>query len=308
MGKVLVVGLIGQSVFMSTDHFPLPGETITSAKLFFEPGGKGMNQAVACKKFGADTVFISAIGRDANGQACKEEAQRFGITAHWIEKDEPTAFGVITTDRNGENTVNVYGGAAHALTASDVRHSQIYSYMQNSDYVLMQNEFPAEALIELAKMAEELSKPVIWNPAPAKEIPWELLSKAALITPNCGEAKVLAGFAQEEKHSDEEFETAFRNKGIKTAVITMGREGSLLIDEKGHRRIPACIVGEAIDTTGAGDCFNGTLTACLADGKSLEEAVRWAAAASGISVTRRGATACVPSYEETEAIYNSKRA
>ena len=222
--KVLNIGSMNLDYVYNVDHIVLPGETEASFGLNVHLGGKGMNQAVACKKFGADTVFISAIGRDANGQACKEEAQRFGITAHWIEKDEPTAFGVITTDRNGENTVNVYGGAAHALTASDVRHSQIYSYMQNSDYVLMQNEFPAEVLIELAKMAEELSKPLIWNPAPAKEIPLELLSKAALITPNCGEAKVLAGFAQEEKPSDEEFETAFRNKGIKSAVITMGNK------------------------------------------------------------------------------------
>lgn len=308
MGKVLVFGLIGQSVFMSTDHFPLPGETITSDKLFFEPGGKGMNQAVACRKFGAETTFISAIGRDANGQACKEEASRFGIAAHWIEKEEPTAFAVITTDRTGENTVNVYGGTAQALTASDVMDEKILAYMQDSDYVLLQNEFPAEVLIALARMAGELEKPLVWNPAPAKDIPREILSMVSVITPNCGEAKVLAGFAQEKQPSDEEFEAAFRSLGVKAAVITMGSEGSLVIDENGHRRIPACIVGEAIDTTGAGDCFNGTLTACLADGINLDEACYWASIAAGISVTRRGATACVPDYEETKAIYNIKRA
>ena len=308
MGKVLVVGLVGQSVFMSTDHFPLPGETIASEKLFFEPGGKGMNQAVASHKFGADTVFISAIGRDVNGQACKEEVTRFGIRSHWIEKEEPTAFGVITTDRQGENTVNVYGGAAVALTASDVKGPEIRSYIQDCDYLLLQNEFSAEVLLAFTEMAEEFQKPVVWNPAPAKRIPWEMLSRVDLITPNSGEAKVLAGFTQECQPSDEEFVTAFHNIGIKKAVITLGDRGSLMIDEKGYKRIPACIVGECIDTTGAGDCYNGTLTACLAEGKNLEESCRWAAAASGISVTRRGATACVPSYEETKTVYNTQRA
>ena len=308
MGKVLVVGLVGQSVFMSTDHFPLPGETITSHQLFFEPGGKGMNQAVASHKFGADTVFISAIGRDVNGQACKEEVVRFGIPAYWIEKEEATAFGVITTDQKGENTVNVYGGAAHALTAADVSGPQIRSYVQECDYLLLQNEFPEEVLLTLSKIAEEFDKPVVWNPAPAKKISREILPMASVITPNYGEAKVIAGFDEEKKPSDEEFATAFQNLGIKAVVITLGSEGSLLIDTKGPRRIPACVVGEAIDTTGAGDCFNGTLTACLADGKTLDEACQWAAVAAGISVTRRGATACIPDYEETKAVYYMKRA
>jgi len=308
MGKVLVVGLVGQSAFMSTDHFPLPGETITSRQLFFEPGGKGMNQAVACHKFGADTVFISAIGRDANGQACKEEVARFGIKAHWIEKEEPTAFGVITTDHKGENTVNVYGGAAHALKAVDLSGPQIRSYVRECDYLLLQNEFPEEVLLALSKMAEEFDKPMVWNPAPAKKISREILPMASVITPNYGEAKVIAGFDEEKKPSDEEFATAFQNLGIKAVVITLGSEGSLLIDTKGPRRIPACVVGEAIDTTGAGDCFNGTLTACLADGKTLDEACQWAAVAAGISVTRRGATACIPDYEETKAVYYMKRA
>lgn len=308
MGKVLVIGLIGQSVFMSTDHFPLPGETITSDKLFFEPGGKGMNQAVACHKFGAETVFISAIGRDVNGQACREEVARYGINAHWIEKEEPTAFGVITTDKTGENTVNVYGGASQALTKEDITGPQIQEYIRQCDYLLLQNELPADVLIALAELAEKLQVPVVWNPAPAEEITREMLLKASVITPNYREAKQLAGFAEMQQPLDEEFETAFRDLGIKAAVITLGSEGSLILDEQGHRRIPACIVGEAIDTTGAGDCFNGTLTACLAEGKSLDEAAQWAAVAAGISVTRRGATACIPSYEETKSVYNIQRA
>ncbi len=303
MGKVLVVGLVGQSVFLSTDHFPLPGETIQSHSLFFEPGGKGMNQAVACHKFGADTIFMGAVGRDANGQACKDEVARFGIKSHWIEKDEPTAFAVITTDRKGENTVNVYGGANKALTIADVTGPQVREYIQDCDYLLLQNELPTEVLIALAKAAEEYKTPIVWNPAPAKSISREILLRASVITPNYGEAKALAGFCEEDQPTDEEFAERLQEMGIRKAVITLGKEGALLIDAQGQRRIPACIVGEAIDTTGAGDCFNGTLTACLADGMCLDEAVRWASAAAGISVTRRGATACVPSYEETKDVY-----
>ncbi len=266
-----------------------------------------MNQAVACHKFGADTIFIGAVGRDANGQACKDEVARFGIQSYWIEKDDPTAIAVITTDRAGENTVNVYAGANQALTAADVTGPQIRKYMQECDYLLLQNELPTEVLIALEEMAEEYSTFVVWNPAPANGISREILSRASVITPNYGEAKVLAGFAEEQEPSDEELAAAFQNMGVKAAVITMGSKGSLLIDEKGYRRIPACIVGEAIDTTGAGDCFNGTLTACLAEGKSLDEACSWASVAAGISVTRRGATACVPSFEETKLAYNEKK-
>lgn len=306
MGKVLVVGLVGQSVFMSTDHFPNPGETIISDALFFEPGGKGMNQAVACHKFGAETVYIGVIGKDTNGQACKDEVARFGIESRWILKDAPTALGVITTDRDGENTVNVFAGANLHLTAEDAYKPEILQQIRESDYLLLQNELPIEFLKALAEVANEYQTPVVWNPAPAKNISREMLTLAALITPNYGEAKILAGFKEEEQPSDEEFDNAFRSIGIRAAVITMGSEGSLILDGKGHKRVPACFVGEAIDTTGAGDCFNGTLTACLADGKELEDACRWAAAAAGISVTRRGATACVPNFEETKSIYYAK--
>lgn len=297
-GKVAVIGLAGQSAFMTADHFPAPGETIPCSSLFFELGGKGYNQAIACARMGAETIFIGAVGDDANGAECKAALEKEGITACLIKKNVPTAYAVITTRADSENTVSVYSGAAKSLNGEDLQREEIRREIADCDYLLLQNELSVECLEASFALAGELHIPVIFNPAPADHIPAKLFNECEVITPNYGEAKVIAGFAESEEPSDHDFLEVLRKLGVKKAVITMGRKGALLIDGENVSQIPAVSCGIAIDTTGAGDTFNGVLTAALALGKCLEEAAGLAAIAAGISVTRRGAAGSIPSSDE----------
>ncbi len=304
-GKVAVIGLAGQSAFMTADHFPDPGETIACGSLFFEPGGKGYNQAIACARMGARTVFVGAVGEDANAEECRSGLEREGIVACLVKKKEPTAYAVITTVSDGENTVQVFGGASKCLEEADLYGESVLRELKDCDYLLIQNELSENCLRASLKAAEKLNIPVILNPAPAENIPAELLSRCELITPNFGEAKQLAGFSSGESPDRQELADALRKRGIKKAVVTLGGKGALLVHEEGCENIPVFSCGMAVDTTGAGDTFNGTLAAALSLGKSMKEAVRLAVVAAGISVTRKGAAGSIPNKKEVMDYYEN---
>lgn len=297
-GKVAVIGLTGQSAFLSTEYFPQPGETIFCNGLFFEPGGKGHNQAIGCARTGARTLFVSAVGPDANGEVCRAVLEQEGIETCLIEKEAPTAFAVITTAADGENVVEVFGGAAKELREKDLEKNAVCDGIQGCDYLLLQNELPKECLEAAIDMAKEAGVPVILNPAPAQNLELSLLSRCRIITPNYGEAKQLAGFVPGEEPSLEKLAEFFRKSQIENTVITMGGRGVVLITDSLCKIIPAFSAGPVVDTTGAGDTFNGTLAGMLAGGASLEQAVRMAVVAAGISVTRHGAAGSIPTMEE----------
>ena len=296
--KVGVVGLTGQSVFLTVDRFPHPGETIVCGSLMFEPGGKGHNQAVACSRMNTDVVFVSAVGRDANGQICKAAIEAEGVRTCLVYKDAPTAYAVIQTERSGENTVAVYPGAAGAMKKEDLFRTDIYRELSGCQYLLIQNELPAECLEAVFAIADSFGQKVIFNPAPASAIPNQFLQKCELITPNYEEAKKLAGFSEQADIPDVELQRAFMQQKIKKAIVTLGGEGVLVITPERCYRIPAFCAGVPVDTTGAGDTFNGVLTGSLASGMGFQEAVKTAVTAAGISVTRQGAVKCIPSLEE----------
>lgn len=304
--KVGVIGLGGQSAFLSADHFPAPGETISCQKLFFELGGKGYNQAVACARMGVETVFVGAVGADDNGKACRKELEAEKITACLIEKDIPTAFAVITTDKQGENTVSVFGGAAKMLTPEDLRSEAVMQQLQECTWLLLQNELSVDCLLEACRIGQEQKIPVIFNPAPAQNVPPEAISASALITPNYGEAKLLAGFAEADQPEAEQLAERLTEQGVQKAVVTMGGQGALIMEQGKLHMIPAVSCGQAVDTTGAGDAFNGVLTAELALGKTLHQAASVAAVAAGIGVTRPGAAGSIPTKAEVEAQYKGE--
>ena len=306
-GKVAVIGLAGQSVFLKEDHFPVPGETVSCSGLFFEPGGKGYNQAIACARMGVETVFIGAVGDDGHAEVCRLGLEQEGIKVCFVKKQTPTAFAVITTIPDGENTVQVSGGASRCLTEADLREEAVMRELRECDYLLLQNELSSECLQAAVRLAKELGILVVLNPAPAESVSRDLFSECELLTPNYGEAKTLAGFLQEEEPSGRELAEIFRCYRAKKVVITMGRKGAFIIDEKGERLISAFSCGTALDTTGAGDTFNGTLTAALAMDQGLEEAVRMAVVAAGISVTRRGAAGSIPTRAEVIDYKNGEK-
>ena len=303
--RIGVIGLGGQSAFLSAHHFPAPGETISCRGLFFEPGGKGYNQAIACARMGVPTVFIGAMGKDDNAEVCRKDLINQGVTPCLVEKEVPTAYAVITTDERGENTVSVFPGAAKELTPEDLRSDAVMAQLAQCNCLLLQNELTPECLLEAICIGKELEIPVIFNPAPADNVPLEALKKSHWITPNYGEAKWLTGFSQEEMPTARFLADRFREMGILQGVITMGSKGAAVMEAGKVTRIPPFTYGQAIDTTGAGDTFNGVLAAGLASGIQIQKAALYAAVAAGISVTQQGAAGSIPTKEEIDAAYEA---
>ena len=286
---------------MAAEHFPAPGETVPCTRLFFEPGGKGYNQAIACARMGVQTVFIGAVGKDGNANACRDLLCRENVIPCLTEKEMPTAFAVITTDRDGENTVSVFPGAAKALTAEDLREETVMAQLRECTVLLLQNELSLSCLTEACRIGQELDVPVILNPAPASELPWELLRACAWITPNYGEAKCLTGFSEQDQPTAEELADRFARHGVTRVIVTVGSRGAVISESGKVRHIPPFTLCPPVDTTGAGDTFNGVLTAMLAMGKEISEAAAAASVAAGISVTRPGAVGSIPTKAEVEA-------
>ncbi len=302
--KICVIGLAGQSAFLAAEHFPAPGETVSCTSLFFELGGKGYNQAVACARMGAATTFIGAVGRDAYGEACREALAAEGITPCLISKDQPTAFACIATDNRGENTVEVFPGAAKALSPEDLRSKPVMEQLRCCDWLLLQNELSADCLREACRIGRELGIRVLLNPAPAQDLPADVCRQCDWITPNYGEAKHLAGFSAESTPSAEELAEAFRRQGMTHAVITLGKDGALILDGSECHKIPSYRCGDAVDTTGAGDTFHGALAAFLAMGHEIVSAARFGAVAAGIGVTRHGAVGSIPRRTQVLEAYS----
>ena len=296
--KVTVIGLTGQSAFFRTEQLPKPGETVACKDLFFEAGGKGHNQAVACARMGIETILISAVGKDENGRACRDALKQEGVKTCLIEKDISTAFATVTTAKDGENVVEVFSGAAGNMSGGDLLQPCILRALQDCSYLLLQNELPVECLETAITLAEQKEVKVILNPAPARNLPLEFLSRCYAITPNAGEAKILAGITGNDPITDEEWKIFVQNNGIKNLIITMGANGVLIVNDRICKKIEAYSAGQVVDTTGAGDIFNGVMTAALASGEGLERAVIAAVTAAGISVTRKGVAGSIPQKEE----------
>ena len=275
MAKISVIGICGNSIFMSVDHFHEKGETIAAKSFFEEIGGKGFNQAVACAKMGAEVSFLGAIGDDIDGEKCKQTAKEYGVNGFFaVKKRMKTTFAVILTDKYGENQVTGYRSAE--LSVEDVLGFE--KEIANSDILLLQHEVPPEVNETAICLAAKHHVKVILNPAPVRQISKETASYVFAVTPNEQERQSIVP-------------AQFCN-----CITTMGAKGC---DINGNITIPA-LPAKAIDTTGAGDTFNGVLAVCIAEGQELEEACRWAVCASGLSVTKNYVLNAIPTRKEIE--------
>lgn len=296
--KLVVLGLCGRSVFLRVDHFHKPGETLHAAELHAEPGGKGFNQAVAAARLGAEVTFITCVGADQDGEACLASLEREGIRpVAQITQSAHTACASILTDREGENQVTVYRGAAEELTADFIRQNE--SLIAQSEMVLLNHEYPESCNLEVLDLAEKHGVPVILNPAPARNMDEKTLRRFSLMTPNRAEAEMILGRKVERI---EAFPSLFRERGIRRAVVTLGGEGALLVDGGRAWHFPAipCTVR---DTTGAGDTFTAAMAVALLRGEELIKAVEYAVNASACSVSRRYVLPGLPTRLEVEANY-----
>lgn len=275
MVKIAVIGICGNSTFMYADHFHEKGETLVADSTFEEIGGKGFNQAVAAARMGAQVSFLAAVGGDKDGKCCMQVVEREGINGCFRVKDGMrTTFAFILTDKNGENQVTEYIGAE--LDERDVLGFE--DEIASSDILLLQHEVPCIVNEMAVRLAKKHGVKVILNPAPMREISDEIAEAVFAVTPN-----------EQEKQ-------AIDIHRFHNSITTIGEKGCVINEET---IIPAIRV-QAVDTTGAGDTFNGVLAVCIAEGMELAKACRYAVAASGISVGRNYALSAIPYREEIE--------
>ena len=304
--KIVVVGSSNTDMIIKLDKIPVPGETVLGGKFSTAAGGKGANQAVAAARAGGIVTFIASVGNDSLGAQAIEGFRRDGINVEYIKRVENVASGValIFVDKTGENSIAVASGANAVLNPEDIQGSK--QVISQAKILLMQLETPIETVTRAAQLAHEAGVKVILNPAPAQSLDDELLKMVSILTPNETEAELLTGIKVEDEAGAKKAAGILLGKGIDAVLITLGARGVFLAVGEKRELIPGFKV-DAVDTTAAGDVFNGALTVALAENKAFDEAIRFANAAAALSVTKLGAQPSAHSREEIDAFLNKRR-
>ncbi len=294
-GKILVIGSSNTDLVIKTEAFPKPGETVLGQTFLMNPGGKGANQAVAAARLGAEVRFVAKLGKDVFGKEALLGFQKENLDTQYILEtpDFPSGVASIIVNGSGENQIIVASGANMDLKPADLPDA----IFQDVALVLVQLEIPIETITYIVEKCRELHLKFVLNPAPAQKLEDNLLKGIYLITPNETETKILTGILPENEETLKESALYFREKGIENVIITLGKQGVYLSNDRYAQIIPAEEV-VAIDTTAAGDVFNGAIVTALSEGKDWIEACQFACKASGISVTRMGAQSSAPYQHE----------
>jgi len=297
--RILVVGSSNTDMMIKTEHLPRPGETVLGGSFFMNPGGKGANQAVAIARLGGQIAFICKTGSDIFGHQSHQLFEEEGIDTSYIFSDtkNPSGVALITVDENAENCIVVASGANANLSPENL--SKAESAIDDAEFILMQLEIPIETVEYVADTAHKKNKKVILNPAPAQKLSKELLKNLYMITPNETEAELISGIKISDEQSVLEAAKKISEMGVDNVIITLGAKGAFVYSDHICEIVPTVKV-KAIDTTAAGDIFNGALTVALAENRSLIESVRFACKASAISVTRIGAQSSAPYRNEVD--------
>jgi ribokinase len=297
LSAIVVVGSSNTDMVIHTSRLPSPGETILGGNFFLFPGGKGANQAVAAARLGGSVALIARIGDDIFGQKTLNILREEKLNSHYIiiDKEHPSGTALITVDAKGENTIVVAQGANAHLSSNDISNS--IKAIQHAKLILMQLEIPLETVSTTVKLAKSLQKKVILNPAPSATLPADVLQDLYLITPNRSETEQLTGFKIHNNESVQKAAEALVEKGVQNVVITLGSEGAYVHTDSSQRFIAGHKV-KAVDTTAAGDVFNGALAVVLSEGGTLTDAVYFANHAAAQSVTRMGAQSSAPYRHE----------
>lgn len=295
--RIIVIGSTNMDMVVKTKHIPVPGETVLGGAFLMNPGGKGANQAVSIARLGGDVTFISKVGNDVFGKQASQSFEEEGIDTSGLLSDDSTPSGValITVDEFGENSIVVASGANANLTPNDVE--KYLKKIPNAGILLMQLEIPMETVKFAAQYASSHGIKVILNPAPANSLIPDLFKMIDIITPNSNEAEMLTGIAVNDVVTARKAAELLHKQGVSNVVITLGKLGAVLLQEGEFHVIPATKV-EAVDTTAAGDVFNGALALAIAEDKDLLSAVRFACQAASITVTRMGAQSSIPYRNE----------
>lgn len=298
---VLVVGSANMDLVVQCSRFPLPGETIFGNSFQMFPGGKGANQAVSCARLGIKTFFIGKVGRDELGKRLSDTMRKDGIDLSNLltDENEHTGTALIAVDSNGQNEIIVISGSNMQLTSSDVRAKK--RAFAAAGVVLTQLEIPIDTVIETARLAKENNSIFILNPAPACEIPEGIYSLIDYLTPNETELQILSNMMVSDENSAKKAARLLLDKGVKNIIITLGEKGALLVNQY-HTELFSTRKVDVVDTTAAGDAFNGALAYSLACGSEISEAINFANRVASISVTRMGAQSSMPVITELQSV------
>lgn len=297
--RIVVVGSSNTDMIIKLDHIPRPGETILGGEFVTAPGGKGANQAVAAARAGGRVSFIARVGRDMFGDQAVEGFRADEIDVEHVSRDKsaPSGVALIFVAKDGENSIAVASGANNRLTPRDVKKAR--DVIASASVLVLQLETPMETVHAAAELAAGAGVRVILNPAPAQALPDELLRLVSILTPNESEAELLTGIRVEDDSSAGRAADVLLNRGVQTVIITLGPRGAFLASADSRKLIKGFAMN-AVDTTAAGDVFNGALAVALAEGDAPERAVRFANAAAAISVTRMGAQPSAPKRKEID--------
>lgn len=297
--KIVVVGSSNTDLIVRVARIPQPGETILGGEFMTAAGGKGANQAVAAARAGGRVSFIARVGQDAYGRAAIAGWRRDGIDTRRILRDpkQPSGTALIFVAANGENSIAVASGANAALTPRDIRASP--TAFRDARVLLVQLETPLETVRAAIDEARKAGARVILNPAPAQALPRDVLRAVSVITPNETEAALLTNIPVKDIASAKAAARSLRHRGVETVVITLGRRGALVATADGETIVKGFAV-KPVDTTAAGDVFNGALAVALAENQPLQRAVRFANAAAALSVTKKGAQSSAPGRNAIE--------
>lgn len=304
MGKPIVV--FGSFVVDLTgwgDDLPMPGQTILGKRFKMGPGGKGSNQAVAAFRAGADVTLVTKLGNDMLADVAMNFYTKEKMDTRFILRDQEAETGValiIVSEKTAQNEIAVIPGACNHITVEDVESCR--KLVESSSFLLLQHEINMDAQKMIIEIAHRAGVHIILNPAPAVPIPDDILAKIETITPNETEARALTGIEVNSYETAQQAADYFLKKGVKNVVITMGSMGVFATDRNRSELLPRINV-DAVDTTGAGDAFNGGFATALSEGKDLFEAIRFGNATGALAVTKIGTAPAMPQREDIEKLF-----
>lgn len=298
--KVTVFGSFVVDLMARAPRLPVPGETVLGSFFKQGAGGKGFNQGIAAHKSGGDVTMITKLGRDSLAAVATDAMDSVGLSKDHLfySETEPTGVALISVDENtSQNEIIIVPGACATISDEDI--ASVAERIRESAYLLLQLEVNQDANEKVAAMAKAAGVKVIVNTAPYSPVTDEFLSGCYLVTPNEVEAEELTGICVSNLESADKAAKVFKDKGVQNVVITLGSRG-VYVNEDGKSEIVPAYKVNAIDTTGAGDAFNGGLLTALSEGKTISEAARFANALAAISVQRIGTTPSMPTRAEID--------
>lgn len=298
--KVTVFGSFVVDLMARAPRLPVPGETVLGSFFKQGAGGKGFNQGIAAHKSGGDVTMITKLGRDSLAAVATDAMDSVGLSKDHLfySETEPTGVALISVDENtSQNEIIIVPGACATISDEDI--ASVAEHIKESAYLLLQLEVNQDANEKVAAMAKAAGVKVIVNTAPYSPVTDEFLSGCYLVTPNEVEAEELTGICVSDLESADKAAKVFKDKGVQNVVITLGSRG-VYVNEDGKSEIVPAYKVNAIDTTGAGDAFNGGLLTALSEGKTIGEAARFANALAAISVQRIGTTPSMPTRAEID--------